>query len=63
VDGRDSPILPANGAFGAVYLPAGRRLVERRYRPAALSRGALLSLGTLFALAVALRREVSGGRA
>ena len=61
VDGRESPILPANGAFGAVYLPAGTHVVERRYRPA-VGWGALISLGTLIALVVAPRRRFARGR-
>jgi hypothetical protein len=36
VDGRAQPVLPADGAFQAVRLPAGRHTVELRYRPRGL---------------------------
>ena len=55
VDGRDSPIVPANAAFGAVSVPAGRHVVERRYRPMSFYWGGLVSLATVVALCAALR--------
>ncbi len=65
VDGREAPIVPANSAFGAVYLPAGRHVIERRYRPMSFRWGGLVSLATVVVLGAALRarRSESASRA
>jgi hypothetical protein len=44
VDGEDAEVLPANGAFRAVALPAGRHVVEFDYRSRPLIAAALASL-------------------
>ena len=62
VDGRDSPIVPANAAFGAVSVPAGRNVVERRYRPMSFYWGGLVSLATVVALGAALARRPESAR-
>jgi Bacterial membrane protein YfhO len=54
VDGRGAEIRPANGAFRAVRVPAGRHSVRFRYRPASVYAGAGISLAALLALAAAL---------
>jgi O-antigen/teichoic acid export membrane protein len=52
VDGAAAPVLVANHAFRAVHVPAGRHVVEMRYRPDSVRLGAILSaLGLLGALA------------
>lgn len=51
VDGRPSPILRANALVRGVALEAGRHLVEFRYRPASLRRGAVISVASLAILA------------
>ncbi len=47
VDGRPAVLLRANVAFRAVATPPGRHTIEMVYRPAAVRRGALVSLSTL----------------
>jgi hypothetical protein len=55
VDGTQAHIFLANGMFRAVAVPAGVHTVELRYAPAALERGAAISLATgLVVLAAAL---------
>lgn len=44
VDGRPAPVLRANLVFRAVQLPAGRHVVEFRYRPPSLVAGLALSV-------------------
>jgi hypothetical protein len=44
VDQQPAPILRANYAFSAVYLKAGKHIVQRQYRPASLMLGAAISL-------------------
>jgi hypothetical protein len=44
VDGRPAELLRANVAFRAVAVPAGRHVVEMRYRPATLRWGLAISL-------------------
>lgn len=44
VDGRSAAVRPANGAFRAVPVPAGRHKVELAYRPMPLLAGAVTSL-------------------
>jgi len=44
VDGRPVDLLRANVAFRAVAVPAGRHLVEMRYRPATLTWGLAITL-------------------
>lgn len=64
VDGRAAPILPANGAFQAVPVPAGSHTVVLAYRPASFGIGAGLSLATLLGLAgLALARQRGVGKA
>jgi len=47
VDGREVPIRPANGAFRAVEVPAGRREVAFEYRPWTARVGLGLTVVTL----------------
>lgn len=54
VDGREVPILKANGVFRAVFVPEGERVVRWRYRPATVMMGAITSAATLAALLWAL---------
>ncbi len=67
VDGQPAPLLRANQVFRAVPVPAGRHLVEMRYRPPEVSAGVALSLSTLLGLGLyaarsrAARRSSSGG--
>ncbi len=62
VDGRPAPMLKANALFRAVAVPAGRHVVEMRYRPTTVVVGAgisgisVLLLGVL-GVAVGLRRR------
>jgi hypothetical protein len=59
VDGRPAPLLRANVAFRAVPVPAGRHVIEQRYRPRSVVLGLLISL---VSLAVALTLGRSPGR-
>lgn len=43
----DSTVVPANGAFSAVFLPEGKQQILRLYRPASLQIGAALSFGSV----------------
>jgi len=52
VDGRPAPILRANYALRAVWLPAGEHSVEFVYRPRAVIAGGTISLAALLGLAV-----------
>jgi len=54
VDGRRAPLVVSNLVFSAVPVGAGRHTVEILYRPAAVSRGAAISLVTLAGLGVFL---------
>ena len=56
VNGSASPILPANHAFQAVAVPAGRSLVRIEYRDTLFHVGAAISFLTLIACAAALFR-------
>lgn len=57
VDGQAAPVLRANLVFRAVAVPAGRHVIEMRYRPPEVAVGAALSVATALALVlVALRR-------
>jgi hypothetical protein len=61
VDGRATPVLQADDLFRAVAVPAGRHRVTFAYRSSAVSRGILLTVAGLLALAgctvlAALRR-------
>jgi hypothetical protein len=60
VDGKDAPLLLANGVFRAAAVPAGSSEVEFRYDPVSLKLGALISVvGLLVASATWVR---AGGR-
>jgi hypothetical protein len=59
VDGQPAPVLRANVAFRAVEVPAGRHVVEMRYRPRSVSFGLALSGLGLIAVAVLARRGLS----
>ncbi|HET7294722.1 MAG TPA: YfhO family protein [Vicinamibacteria bacterium] len=52
VDGLPAPVLRANMVFRAVPVPAGRHVVEMRYRPPEVVAGAALSAATALALAL-----------
>ncbi len=54
VDGQPAPILAANLAFRAVPLPAGKHVVEFRYRPASFQLGGAISGFTTLLLAAGL---------
>jgi len=56
VDGASAEQIPANYAFSAVFLKAGRHIVERRYLPASILWGAVSStaFGLLFVLILRL---------
>jgi hypothetical protein len=53
VDGREVPILPANGAVRAVEVGEGKHVVEFRYTTPGLFAGLILSLGTALVLLLA----------
>jgi membrane protein YfhO len=55
IDGLTAPVVRANGVFRAVRVPAGRHLVDLRYRPPAFASGAGLSLASAAAAAVLAR--------
>jgi hypothetical protein len=57
VDGTATEALRADYAFSAVALPAGRHVVEMRYRPRLPLFGALGSLATLIVLLVGAARR------
>jgi len=63
VDGRECPNLPADVAFQAVGIERGRHIVEWRYHPASLARGALisaLSCVLLILLILAQKQKTTG---
>jgi hypothetical protein len=51
IDGISAPVARANGVFRAVRVPAGRHVVDLRYRPPAAAGGAALSLASAVAAA------------
>ncbi|HKO59427.1 MAG TPA: hypothetical protein VJ276_26400 [Thermoanaerobaculia bacterium] len=55
VDGRAADIVPADYAFSAVAVSAGRHVIEKRYRPQRLAAGAAGSLIALLLLLAASR--------
>jgi hypothetical protein len=57
LDGQPTPILPANVAVRGVRVPAGTHRVSFTYRTPRLGLGALLSLGTLGLLGLAVLVE------
>jgi hypothetical protein len=63
VDGEEVPVLPANVAFRAVPVPAGRHLVELRYRPRSVALGLALSSLAAVALLAWCRRPGPSARA
>jgi membrane protein YfhO len=66
VDGREAPIRPANAAFRAVPVEAGRHEVRFFYRPASVTWGVAITLLGLVVAAAALlvgaRRRPSGAQ-
>jgi hypothetical protein len=56
VDGRDARVFPADFAFQAVALPAGRHRVVFLYRNPLVLWGMFASLTTLFGCAIALQK-------
>jgi hypothetical protein len=60
VDGRSAEVHRANVAFRAVPVPAGRHVVEMRYRPVGLPGGAIVSLIGLATALLMVRREHRG---
>ena len=62
VDGRPAVLQPANYAFRAVEVPAGRHLVRLRYRPPGLTVGLFISAMALGACAAALWRAPASPR-
>jgi hypothetical protein len=56
LDGRPAPVLAADYLVRAVRFPAGRHVLEMRYRPAEVGWGALLSSAGLLALAFLVAR-------
>jgi hypothetical protein len=52
IDGRATEVLRANGAFRAVAVPAGRHVVEMRYRPWPVLAGLSLSAAGLVAFVI-----------
>jgi hypothetical protein len=64
IDGEPAPVLPANAAFRAVAVPAGRHTVRLRYAPPAARVGLTLSaLTALLALTVLAALAIARGRA
>ncbi len=61
IDGREVRVVPADFAFQAVALPAGRHRIVFRYRNSLVLWGMFASLATLFGCALALR-GMRGGR-
>jgi hypothetical protein len=61
VDGRETRVVPADFAFQAVALPAGRHRIVFEYRNPLVLWGMFASLGTLLGCAISLR-EMRGGR-
>jgi hypothetical protein len=57
VDGRPSPVLPADFAFQAVAVPAGSHEVEFSYEDAATAAAMVLSLGALMLSAFLIARR------
>ncbi|HYO60092.1 YfhO family protein [Archangium sp.] len=57
VDGQPAPILPANLAVRGVHVPAGTHQVSFTYRTPFLRLGALISLGSLSLLGLAVLLE------
>jgi len=52
LDGRDVPILRADGLFRAVTVDAGEHEIEMTYRPPEVRAGILLSLAAIVVTAV-----------
>ena len=64
VDGRPVPVLRANGKHRAVAVPAGRHVVELRYRPPGLALGlALMGAAAAAAAALWIRPALAAGPA
>jgi hypothetical protein len=58
IDGRPTQVLRANGAFRGVAVPAGRHVIEMRYRPWPVLAGLSLSAAGLLTLIVGAGRLV-----
>jgi len=54
VNGRSSKVLPANFAFRAIEVPAGRVVVELSYRPPGLTAGWIVTSASLIVLLAGL---------
>ena len=53
VDGTSTTVMPADGLFQAVEVPAGSHVVSLRYAPASITQGIAVSLATLAILLLA----------
>jgi len=62
VDGVKTRVLRANYLMRAVYVPAGRHVVEFRYRPASFRTGAALSLAAVIVIMVMIGVHVVARR-
>ena len=60
VDGGQTPVMPANGAVRAVFLPAGDHLVVFTYSPASFRIGAAVSIVAGVVFIAVLASHVSG---
>jgi hypothetical protein len=56
IDGAALPVLPADGAFQGIRLPAGDHVVELRYRPRGLIAGIAVGLVGLLGLILVAAR-------
>ncbi len=54
VDGRPQEILPANAAFRAVAVPAGRHLLRFQYRPVSIRIGVWLTCASVILVGLGL---------
>ncbi len=52
LDGRDAPLLSAQGAFRSVVVPAGSHRVAFQFRPKSVYYGAAVTLVSVLAFAV-----------
>jgi len=59
IDGKETPALITNIGYQGVVVPAGRHLVETRYRNPLIAVGGWVSIVTLLVLAVLILRQAS----